>query len=114
MTCSARAFREAPYPGPGLDHAAAEEEHDDDERYAKEQRPARPHDAHRLREPDEYHRADDRAIERAAAADQGGEHDVAGEDEADRFQRHDAEEHRVEHAGEAGEGAAEHEREPLE
>src|SRR6185436_18876627 len=53
-------------------------------------------------------------VERARAADQGGEHHVAGEHEADRLQRHDAEQHRVHHAGQAAERAADDEGEQLE
>src|SRR6266513_2893729 len=109
MTWSARAFREAPYTGPGLDDAASEEEHHDYERHAQEQRPARPHHAHRFREPDEDERADDWPVEGARAADQRREHHVARGNEADRLERHDAEEHGVEHAGQAREGAADDE-----
>jgi len=91
------------------------EKHYDHERHAEQERPARPQGADGLGQPDKDEGADDRPVERARAADQGGEDDVARGDEADGFQRHDAEEHRVEPTpARAGEGAADHEGGELE
>src|SRR5215469_8157317 len=55
-----RAAGGAPRPEarPCLDHPTPEEEHDDDEGHAEQERPARPHGANGLREPDEHKRAD--------------------------------------------------------
>src|SRR5688572_9154634 len=48
---------------PRFDHASAEEEDDDDEGHAEQERPARPHRAHRFRQPDEHERSDHGAVE---------------------------------------------------
>src|ERR1700730_2647922 len=89
---------------PRLDNSATEEQHHDDEGHTEEERPTAPPRAHRLGEPDEHEGADARAVERSGAADEGGEDDIAREDEADGLERHDAEEHRVEHSRETGDG----------
>src|SRR5713226_6397311 len=95
-----RPARRAPRPEarPRLDDPAPEEQHHDHEGDAQQERPARPHGAYRLRQPDEHEGADDRPVEGARAADEGGEDDVAREHEADGLQRDDAEEHRIKHA----------------
>src|SRR5262249_42883015 len=86
-----------------------EEQHHDDEGTPERGRPARPHGADRFRQPEEDERTDDRAVEGARAADEGGEDDIAGKDEADGLERHDAEEHGVEYPGQPREGSAHHE-----
>src|SRR5689334_15535614 len=94
---------------PRLDHSAPEEQHHDDKGDPEQERPARPHGADRFRQPDEDERTDYRAVERARAADERGEHDIAGEDEPDGLEGHDAEEHGVEHPGQPREGSTHHE-----
>src|SRR5215510_9815884 len=106
--CAARGTPR-PEARPRLDHPTPEEQHHDDEGNPEQERPARPHGTDRFRQPDEDEGTDDRAVERARAADEGGEDDIAGEDEADGFERHDAEEHGVEYPRQAREGSAHHE-----
>src|SRR6185503_5785897 len=58
---------------PRLDHPAPKEQHHDHEGDAEQERPARPHGADRLRQPDEDERANHGPVERAGAADEGRE-----------------------------------------
>src|SRR5499426_2747449 len=105
------AARGAPRPEarPRLDHPTPEKQYHDDKGNPEQERPARPHGADRFRQPDEDERTDDRTVEGARAADEGSEDDIAGEDEADGLERHDAEEHGVEYPRQPREGSAHHE-----